>query len=157
MKAHPRAFAIGAIAIATLLVAFAARVLITQATARQVAENERLERALGPLKDQVVEVDPLRDLIQDFLARKQIVETIRPAAAPAAEALAELSQLPRSIVLKEVQLERMHLVATSTVRRDEDLQAVLAKLSTSRLFGNPRVRTRDPKTGATEIEMELRP
>lgn len=157
MKAHPIALRIGAIAIASVIVALAARVLIAQALTRQVAENERLEQALLPLKDRVIEVDPLRDLVQDYLARKQIVETIRPAAAPAAEALAELSQLPRSIILKEVQLERLHLVATSVVRRDEDLQAMLAKLGTSRLLGNPRVRARDPKTGSTEIEMELRP
>jgi Tfp pilus assembly protein PilN len=157
MKAHPIALRIGAIALASIIVALVARVLIVQATGRQVAENDRLEQVLLPLKDKVIEVDPLRDLVQDYLARKQIVETIRPAAAPAAEALAELSQLPRSIVLKEVQLERLHLVATSVVRRDEDLQAALAKLGTSRLLGNPRVRARDPKTGATEIEMELRP
>ena len=96
-------------------------------------------------------------MLEDFLARKQIIETIAPAAAPAAEALAELSQLPRAIVLKELNLERLHLVATSVVRREEDVQAMMAKLGASRLFGNPRVRTRDPKTGATEIETELRP
>ena len=157
MKAHPIALAIGAIAIASLIVALVARVLITQATARQIAENEHLERALLPLKDKVAEVDPLRSVLEDFLARKQIIETIAPAAAPAAEALAELSQLPRAIVLKELNLERLHLVATSVVRREEDVQAMMAKLGASRLFGNPRVRTRDPKTGATEIETELRP
>jgi Tfp pilus assembly protein PilN len=157
MKAHPIAAAIGAIAIATLLVALVARVLITQATTQQLAENDRLERALAPLRDKVGEVDPLRGVLEDFLARKQIIETIAPAAAPAAEALAELSQLPRSVVLKELNLERLHLVATSVVRRDEDLQAVIAKLGTSRLLGNPRVRTRDPKTGTTEVEMDLKP
>jgi len=157
MKAHPIALAIGAIAIASLIVALVARLLITQATERQMVENERLEGALSPLKSKVTEVDPLRGLLEDFLARKQIIETIAPAAAPAAEALAELSQLPRTIVLKELQLERLHLVATSVVRRDEDLQAIMAKLGASRLFTNPRVRARDAKTGATEIEMDLRP
>ncbi len=157
MKAHPIAAAIGAIALASVLVALAARVLITQATTRQLAENERLERALSPLRDKVGEVDPLRGVLEDFLARKQIIETIAPAAAPAAEALAELSQLPRSVVLKELNLERLHLVATSSARREEDLQAMLARLGATRLFNNPRVRTRDPKTGVTEVEMDLKP
>jgi Tfp pilus assembly protein PilN len=157
MKAHPIAAAIGAIAIASVIVALVARVLITQATTRQVAENDRLERALAPLLDKVGEVDPLRSVLEDFLARKQIIETIAPAAAPAAEALAELSQLPRSIVLKELNLERLHLVATSTARREEDVQAMMAKLGASRFFTNPHVRTRDPKTGVTEVEMDLKP
>ena len=105
-----------AAAAALVVAAFAGRAFVLQRADAQLAENELLLAALAPLREETRERDLMREEIGDLLARKQIAETLDRHSSPAAEALAELSRLPRDIVLTRVEIDGMRLAATGSSR-----------------------------------------
>ena len=151
--------------LAIVLAAFAARLLISQRIQAQQAENESLTRAIEALGKVAALGDALHELIADLLARKQIIENLETRSSPAAEALADLSRLPDTIVLARVQIEGLRLEATGVARGDGAAEDMIDRLGKMRFIRNPRVARLDaplahpgfgPGSRAFVAEMDLR-
>ena len=110
----------------------------------QNAENRQLEAALRPLRRETAEVDALKDAIAEYIARNQVAKVLAESSSPAAEAFAELSRLPRDIVLTEARIDAMHLVAAGVARSDTAARQMVEQLGAARFFVNPRIAQIDP-------------
>jgi Tfp pilus assembly protein PilN len=164
-KSHSVRRLIATAAIAIVIAAFVARMVVEQRTAKWSDENERLASAVAPLKTSTQDVDVLHDLIRDFLARKQIIDSMASHSSPAAEVLAELSRLPRTIVLTHVRIDDLRLSAIGNSSGENEVNDMITRLGTSRFIGSPRIRKLDgprhrdlgPNAWVFQVEMDLRP
>ncbi len=165
-KSRPMPQLIGTAAMLIVIAAFVARMIVAQRIEKQLAENDRLASAIVLLKKNTEEIEPLRGLIQDFLARKATVEVIQEHSSPAAEVLAELSRLPRAIVFTHVRIDELRLLAIGNASGENEVNEMITLLGTSRFIGRPRIRKLDgprkhrdlgPNTWVFEVEMDLRP
>lgn len=135
---------VASVALATLVGAFGVRTFVAQRVEAQQAENKQLEAALRPLRRETAEVDALRDMIADYFARSQVAKVLAEESSPAAEAFAELSRLPREIVLTHAQANGMQLVATGVARTEAATRQMLEQLGAMRYIMNPRIAKIDP-------------
>ena len=100
--------------------------------------------ALRPLRRETVEVDALKSVIAGFIARHQVAKVLSESSSPAAEAFAELSRLPRDIVLNEARIDGMHLVAAGVARNEASARQMVDQLGAAHFFVNPRIAQIDP-------------
>jgi Tfp pilus assembly protein PilN len=165
-KSDPIRLLISIAAIAIVVAAFVARVIVAQRIEQQLAENDRLASALVPLKEKTREIDALRDLIAGFLAKKQVIEHIASRSSPAAEVLAELSRLPRTIVFTQVRIDDMRLLATGNASGESEVSEMITRLRASRFIRGAQTRKLDalpehgdfgPHARVFEIAMDLQP
>jgi Tfp pilus assembly protein PilO len=113
------------------------RSLITHRIDAQREENRQLGAALKDLRRETADADALHDLIADYLSRSQIAKVMREESSPAAEAFAELSRLPRDIVLTRAQANGMQLVASGVARSEADARRMVEQLGAMRFIANP--------------------
>ena len=148
-------------AVAAFAAAAIARWEIARTTEKVRAESARMEGRIDALRNQTREVSGLRHLLAEVLARKQIVEALAGRSAPAAEVLAELSQLPNSVVLDSVRIDGLRLQVDGWANSERQLTAVRAQLARSQLFksvGNPEARGAGGRNGVPfALVVELRP
>ena len=100
--------------------------------------------ALRPLRRETAEVDALKSAIADFMARSQVTKVLSESSSPAAEAFAELSRLPRDIVLNEARIDQMHIVAAGIARSEATARQMVEQLGKARFIVNPRIAQIDP-------------
>ena len=96
------------------------------------------------MRRETAEVDALKDVVAGYLARHQVTKVLSESSSPAAEAFAELSRLPRDIVLTEARADAMHLVAAGVARSDAAVRQMVEQLGAARFIVNPRVAQTDP-------------
>jgi len=140
------------------------RSLITHRIEAQREENRQLAAALKDLRRETAEADALHDLIADYFSRSQVAKVMREESTPAAEAFAELSRLPRDIVLTRAQANGMQLVASGVARSEADARRMVEQLGAMRFIANPRIARIDPAPGdpfgaearAFQLEADLR-
>ena len=132
------------VALATLVAAAGVRSFVAERLEAQQAENKQLEGALRSLRRETAEADALRDVIADFLSRSQVSKVLAEESSPAAEAFAELSRLPREIVLTHAQANGMQLVATGVARSEAAARQMIEQLGATRIITNPRIAKIDP-------------
>ena len=99
---------------------------------------------MRPLRRETAEVDTLKALIAEYLARSQVAKGLAESSSPAAEAFAELSRLSRDIVLTDARIDAMHLVATGVARSEAAAREMVEHLGTARFIVNPRIAQIDP-------------
>jgi len=116
-------FAVAAIIVAGAMVL---RMVITDRAAVFAAENDRLAAATRVLSERTRDVAQVRGLIADFLARKQVMEGVADASSPAAEVLAALSRLPRSVVFAGASFDGLRVVANGTAENERAANDMLA-------------------------------
>ena len=149
------------VALATLFVATGVRSFIQQRIEAQQTENRQLEATLRPLRRETAEVDAMKHQIVELLARGQVTRALSEESPPAAEAFAELSRLPRDLVLTHAEVNGMHLVAAGVARSEAAARQLLEQLGSAQFIINPRIAKIDPApasdpfgTGAQVFRLE---
>lgn len=97
-------------------------------------EIHRAERETAPLSN-----ERLKDTIAAVLERKKIVETIESAFVPSAEAIAELSRLPRGVILTRIEIDGRRLIALGELDREATAASIPAALAQSSFLIDARV------------------
>jgi Tfp pilus assembly protein PilN len=139
---------VAGVVVATLVAAGIVRQFIAHRVGAQQAENQQLEAALRPLRRETAEVDALRDMIADYLSRSQVSKVLAETSSPAAEAFAELSRLPRDIVLTHAQAIDMRLVATGVAGNDAAARRMLGAAWRDAVHHESAHREERPRGGA---------
>jgi Tfp pilus assembly protein PilN len=124
-----------------------------------VERSAYIQREIEKLNLEVSEIAGLREAKTVYDAYAQTANRVRERSiVPAAEALAELSRLPREVVLQGVSIQANRLTAIGEAASDSDLARVLPALGQARFIGGARVtRTASPQgKHAFRLEAEIK-
>ncbi len=103
--------------------------------------NEFIVRSTRSLELEAAEVKDFHGNITTFLARQRVIETLRSGAVPAAEALADLTLLPRTVVLESITIQGRDLRVYGVAASEEEARKAVSALAASRVIGKLRIRS----------------
>lgn len=101
--------------------------------------NEFIVRSTRKLELEAAEVKDFHANITTFLARQRVIETLGSGAVPAAEALADLTLLPRTVVLESITIQGRDLKVYGVAASKEEAREALSALAASRVIGRLRI------------------
>ena len=94
---------------------------------------QRTERTTGPLPQK------LKRTIEAVIARKNVAEAIESEISPTAEAIAELSRLPRGVILSRIAIDGRRLTALGELGHEASAASILATVVRSSFLNDARV------------------
>ncbi|MSQ63392.1 MAG: hypothetical protein EXR33_06090 [Betaproteobacteria bacterium] len=120
-----------------------------------VERNAYIQREIAKLEKQVEEIAGYGNAKTVYDAYVRTANRVRErSVVPAAEALAELSRLPKELVLRAASVEANRLTAIGEAASEADIARLLPALEQSRFIAKARVTKTAPADGKHAFRLE---
>jgi len=130
--------ALGAVAIAGAVLAYAGYYILDSEHVNQVNRNKYLTEEIAKLDKEIAEINRLKEQTASLLARKQVVETLQGNRSETVHLLDQLvRQLPDGMYLTSVKQQGAKVTITGVTQSQARVSTLMRNLESSQKLGSP--------------------